>query len=440
MPATPYVPASNAEPVPAYLTRGLTGEKRNAYLPDLIEATKRLTDLNARKGDLPSTISRARLLWTMALTAHAVRTLPPSADFVETGVGSGSNTITMLTMLLERDATNLAAMPAGDRDIPLRRLWSCDANSFHGAPVGEESSTTWRDDGASAAPKATARHGGDGSQADSRHTFMHNLQRFGFGDTHHRLHLVPGAYNESLPPKGLRSIAFLRLDYFPSAMAALTALYPLVVDGGLVYIDDYGSRARLSGLDPVCRGSIRADASAPPGCTQCPPSHAIQCPVPTNSVALCALQVGCAAAVEAFVARQPPPVPKIHRIVEQPTANSPVPSRPSMGERVEAAFFVKPARPMAERVATAPKASGSSVPLPHARGAAARTPSSAQQADDHAHTLHGHDHNAHTHDHGHAHSHGHTHNRSHHPAASDARAVEVDLDAQALAESRSEGS
>ena len=55
---------------------------------------------------------------------------------------------------------------------------------------------------------------------------------------------MPGWFNETLPPRKLTNrIAFLRLDgdLYASTWDALTTLYPLVVDGGAIYIDDYGS-------------------------------------------------------------------------------------------------------------------------------------------------------------------------------------------------------
>jgi hypothetical protein len=57
------------------------------------------------------------------------------------------------------------------------------------------------------------------------------------------VHIVPGWFHESLPPVGLRSIGFLRLDgdTYNGTYEALRWLYPLVVDGGIVYVDDAGS-------------------------------------------------------------------------------------------------------------------------------------------------------------------------------------------------------
>ena len=59
----------------------------------------------------------------------------------------------------------------------------------------------------------------------------------------HHVHIVPGWFHESLPPRGLRSIAMLRLDgdTFNGTYEALRRLYPLVVNSGIVYVDDAGS-------------------------------------------------------------------------------------------------------------------------------------------------------------------------------------------------------
>ena len=54
-----------------------------------------------------------------------------------------------------------------------------------------------------------------------------------------------GWFNETLPTGGMRraGLAFIRLDgdLYASTHDALTALYPLLRRGGIVYVDDYGS-------------------------------------------------------------------------------------------------------------------------------------------------------------------------------------------------------
>lgn len=62
-------------------------------------------------------------------------------------------------------------------------------------------------------------------------------------DLSHHVRIVPGWFHETLPPRGLRHIAMLRLDgdTFNGTYESLRRLYPLVVEGGMVYVDDVGS-------------------------------------------------------------------------------------------------------------------------------------------------------------------------------------------------------
>jgi len=55
--------------------------------------------------------------------------------------------------------------------------------------------------------------------------------------------VIKGWFHMTLPTLSTLDIAFLRLDgdVYNSTMEALRHLYPLVVKGGYVYIDDYGS-------------------------------------------------------------------------------------------------------------------------------------------------------------------------------------------------------
>ena len=55
--------------------------------------------------------------------------------------------------------------------------------------------------------------------------------------------VVEGWFKDTLPPRGLRRVALLRLDgdLYSSTVDAIEPLYPLVVPGGVVYVDDYGA-------------------------------------------------------------------------------------------------------------------------------------------------------------------------------------------------------
>ena len=69
--------------------------------------------------------------------------------------------------------------------------------------------------------------------------FEQNVQTFNV--TRARLRIVPGWFRDSLPPTGLKQIAFLRLvgDLYNSTRDAIERLEPLVVRGGIIYVDDY---------------------------------------------------------------------------------------------------------------------------------------------------------------------------------------------------------
>lgn len=68
-----------------------------------------------------------------------------------------------------------------------------------------------------------------------------NFERFGLLDE--TIKLVPGAFEKTIPTVDTGPIAILRLDsdYYDSTMYVLEALYPRLVAGGFVVIDDYGN-------------------------------------------------------------------------------------------------------------------------------------------------------------------------------------------------------
>ena len=193
---------------------------------------------------LPTVVDATRLNWTIAL-AQAALDVP--GDYVETGVFRGGTSIVMMRVL--------------DRAGSSKRHWACD--SFKGIPkptredrvrtmVGAACLTKNATAGSSSFAKmdtagltASCSRGKPGvfkgQWYGSREGFEQNLARFAV--TTQRLRIVPGWFNESLPPAGLKSIAFLRVDgdLYASTRDALERLEPLVSEGGFVYIDDYGS-------------------------------------------------------------------------------------------------------------------------------------------------------------------------------------------------------
>lgn len=173
-----------------------------------------------------SLVSARRQLATVRMAAYAVNTLP-AGDLVETGVFRGGTTVLMARVL-----RNLSSS---------RRLWACD--SFKGLPPAQ--AEDWRrggcrEDNLTVPRRRSCGVGGAGQYRSPRVVVEHALRSEGL--THH-VRIVPGWFHESLPPCGLRSIAMLRLDgdTFNGTYEALRRLYPLVVPGGVVYVDDAGA-------------------------------------------------------------------------------------------------------------------------------------------------------------------------------------------------------
>jgi hypothetical protein len=65
---------------------------------------------------------------------------------------------------------------------------------------------------------------------------------FSTGYEQARIHFVVGRVEETLPAQGPEQIALLRLDtdWYSSTMHELTHLYPRLVRGGILILDDYG--------------------------------------------------------------------------------------------------------------------------------------------------------------------------------------------------------
>jgi hypothetical protein len=171
-----------------------------------------------------SLVSARRQLATVRMAAYAVNALP-KGDLVETGVYRGGTTVLMARVLRNRSSS--------------RRLWACD--SFQGLPPAQ--AEDWRRGGCGNLTVPRRRScgvGGAGQYRSPRAVVERALRSEGLMQ---HVRIVPGWFHESLPPCGLRSIAMLRLDgdTFNGTYEALCRLYPLVVPGGVVYVDDAGA-------------------------------------------------------------------------------------------------------------------------------------------------------------------------------------------------------
>jgi O-methyltransferase len=70
-----------------------------------------------------------------------------------------------------------------------------------------------------------------------------NFARYGLLDD--QVRFLPGWFRDTLPAAPIRELAILRLDgdLYESTAIALEHLYPKVVCGGYVIVDDYGAKS-----------------------------------------------------------------------------------------------------------------------------------------------------------------------------------------------------
>jgi cephalosporin hydroxylase/glycosyltransferase involved in cell wall biosynthesis len=138
-------------------------------------------------------------------------------DFIETGVWRGGSCIFMRSILKIYAITD-------------RTIWVAD--SFQGLPKPDPAHypldkdldlSMWRE------------------LAVSREEVAHNFERFDLLDD--QVQFLEGWFKDTLVAAPIEKLAVLRLDgdLYESTMQALTALYPKVVPGGYIIIDDYGA-------------------------------------------------------------------------------------------------------------------------------------------------------------------------------------------------------
>ena len=150
-----------------------------------------------------------------------------SGDVIEAGCFTGGTSVLLRAMLdVEVRVTEEAGgVPA--RPQP-RRLFLAD--SFEGIPL-PRTKRGKRIDTTSSWP---TRYEATESQVHS------TLRRYGYFDDE-RVALVPGFFNVSLPAAPIRQLALVHIDAdaYESVKDALEALYPKLVPGGHVVIDDF---------------------------------------------------------------------------------------------------------------------------------------------------------------------------------------------------------
>ena len=220
----PDSPSPTTRPCPwSCVSRELASQSE---ISDVINATR------TRGGALPTLVDPTRIRATIGLSIAALKV---PGDYIETGVYRGGTSVLMMHVL-DR---------AGDTT---RSFWACD--SFEGLPAASSSlddplqppAASCMQQNKSACLNAISRRlTKKGELRSSLATFRSTLSRFRVSTD--RLRVVKGWFSDTLPPPGLKRIAFLRLDgdLYNSTWEGLIHLEPLVAPGGYIYVDDYGA-------------------------------------------------------------------------------------------------------------------------------------------------------------------------------------------------------
>jgi O-methyltransferase len=158
---------------------------------------------------------------------YCVRREIPGA-FAECGVWRGGSVLAMIATLEELQST--------DREIYLYDTFEgmTEPTEHDISPFHRPASELWRESDGLPWPELFARDVFD--EASVRATLLET------GYPESRLHFVRGAVEETIPGTVPFELALLRLDtdWYESTRHELQHLYPVLVDGGVLILDDYG--------------------------------------------------------------------------------------------------------------------------------------------------------------------------------------------------------
>ncbi|MFL5845932.1 MAG: TylF/MycF/NovP-related O-methyltransferase [Solirubrobacteraceae bacterium] len=180
---------------------------------------------------LPFTMTGpARLQALVDAVRYCVRREIPGA-FAECGVWRGGSVLAMILTLQE--------LGRSDRDIHLFDTFEgMTAPTAHDvSPVDPPATETWE------AARQAGERAWDGlfspdvfNLEDVRRTIL------GTGYPPERIHFVKGPVEDTLPDHPTGQLALLRLDtdWYESTKAEMQHLYPKLVAGGVLIVDDYG--------------------------------------------------------------------------------------------------------------------------------------------------------------------------------------------------------
>lgn len=159
---------------------------------------------------------------------RAVRYLDANATagaIVECGVASGGSMM-------------MAALTSIYGGNEARDLWLYD--TFEGMPEPTERDVNYRGDLAHGQWAASQVNGHNTWCYASLESVRANMTLTGYPSE--RMHFIKGRVEETIPREAPGRIALLRLDtdWYNSTRHELQELYPLLCDGGVLIIDDYG--------------------------------------------------------------------------------------------------------------------------------------------------------------------------------------------------------
>lgn len=172
----------------------------------------------------------ARLQALIDAVRHCVRREVPGG-FAECGVWRGGSVLAMVLTLQE--------MGAADRDLYL-------FDTFEGMTAPTEHDVSALDPPAAETWAQAQRDGGRAwPELFAPEVFNEEAVRsmvLGTGYPPDRVHFVRGPVEKTLPARAPRSLALLRLDtdWYASTRVEMEHLYPRLVPGGVLIVDDYG--------------------------------------------------------------------------------------------------------------------------------------------------------------------------------------------------------
>lgn len=166
--------------------------------------------------------TRARVFELMEATRYIAKFNIPGA-FVECGVWQGGSVMAILYTLLSLKVT--------DRDV-----YMCDTYEGMALPSGNDSATErkWYE-------QLKRTDGGSNWCRSELDEVRKNVLSCGYPES--KLHFVKGMVEQTIPANAPDKIALLRLDtdWYEPTKHELEHLYPRIMPGGVLILDDYGA-------------------------------------------------------------------------------------------------------------------------------------------------------------------------------------------------------